>query len=591
MAKTGAGRLWRVSPRRAVVGSGLAVALLLGVAADPVRGNSEVRQPQAVGIELVGHTDLGGRGSNAAVWGHRGFAYVGSWGQRGGSPTASCPALGVSVVNLADPTQPAVVGSVAQRPGTSAEDVHVLAVDTTAFRGDLLAAGVQRCAGDAPGGLSLWDVTDPRRPSELGFFDTGRGTAGVHELDLFRRDERTIGLLAVPFSETLDAQRQGDLRIVDLSDPRSPVQLADWGIGRALGWSAREGLGRDSQNYAHSVRASQDGRLAYVSYWDAGVIILDISDLRNPRYLGRTTFDPTDEGNAHSATAARGGRLLVQADEDTNVRTEALLVQGVPRLGLVEAAFGAFRPLLDAVGGVAAAAAYVGRGCPVGGTVAAEDPYIADPRDKVAIVDRGDCTFVEKVARAQANGAVAVVIANRDSSLISPDGDAGGIRVPAALIRQEAGDLLKDAVARGESVTVSLSPDHIRYDDWGGLRFWDLADPANPTPVATYLTPNAATDRADGPPDDGWYTAHHAQVLGDRLYVSWYSDGVRVLDIANPTRPREVGSFIPPAGRSGGPSIAGRPDRPFVWGIYARGDVILASDHNTGLYILRELAR
>jgi hypothetical protein len=35
---------------------------------------------RARNMEVVGHTDLGGRGFNADVWVHEGYAYVGHWG-------------------------------------------------------------------------------------------------------------------------------------------------------------------------------------------------------------------------------------------------------------------------------------------------------------------------------------------------------------------------------------------------------------------------------------------------------------------------------------------------------------------------------
>ncbi len=443
--------------RRAVaLGMG---ALLLLASSSPSRAQDERFLVQ--NLELVGHSDLNQRAPNASVWAHRTFAYVGTTGARGATGVAACGGHGVTIVDLADPTRPTAVGTLAERSGTSAEDVQVLAADGPAFRGDLLATGLQPCSGSGVGGLSLWDVTSPREPVELSFFDVGAGLSGVHELTMFRREGRTIGLLAVPFSESMNGDALGDLRIVDLSDPRAPRQLAHWGAGVALGLDARSGLGRDSRMYAHSVRASIDGKLAYVAYWDAGVIILDISDLRNPRYLGRTTFGSDDEGNAHSAVTARGGRVLIQADEAVPLRA--------------------------------------------------------------------------------------------------------------------------DGVADGALSTTGPS------SQWGYLRFWDVTNPAMPIQVGTFATARARGSRAVGA-DAGWYTVHQVAVLGDRLYASWYSDGVRVLDISDPTRPRETGFFIPgiPA-----PGVEGaeREDRPFVWGIYAREDLILASDHQSGLYVLRDLSR
>ena len=49
---------------------------------------------QARNMEVVGQNDLGGRGFNADVWVHEGYAYVGHWGfsdWASGSKTRFCP--------------------------------------------------------------------------------------------------------------------------------------------------------------------------------------------------------------------------------------------------------------------------------------------------------------------------------------------------------------------------------------------------------------------------------------------------------------------------------------------------------------------
>jgi hypothetical protein len=81
-------------------------------------------------------------------------------------------------------------------------------------------------------------------------------------------------------------------------------------------WAAWQGIGYDVRHYGHSARAADGGNTAYVSYWDFGTVMLDVSDPANPEFLGRTEFGPGVEGNAHSAWTARGGRLLIQTDED-----------------------------------------------------------------------------------------------------------------------------------------------------------------------------------------------------------------------------------------------------------------------------------
>jgi hypothetical protein len=190
-----------------------------------------------------------------------------------------------------------------------------------AFTGTVLFAGIQRCqpGGGAPAGLAIWDVTDPTNPSELAFLPTGRAR-GVHEFALRQQGDRWLAYLAVPFSETIDGP--GDLRIADVTDPANPAQVGDWGAHKDAGLPVGTGSqcapycrGSIPEAFLHSVALSPDGRTAYLSYWDLGVIILDVSEPASPRTLGRFAEPRSDEGNTHSVALTRDGELALVADE------------------------------------------------------------------------------------------------------------------------------------------------------------------------------------------------------------------------------------------------------------------------------------
>ncbi|MDP9375483.1 MAG: hypothetical protein M3Q65_24165, partial [Chloroflexota bacterium] len=256
-------------------------------------------------------------GFNADVWGHKGFAYVGSWGTAANYP-ARCPATGVRIIDLADPAHPALAGAVAAIPATTQEDVEVASVDTPHFHGDLLVTGVQACvrASDAPRGLDLWDVSDPRAPRHLAFWSSGPagGASGVHELHFFQRDGRAYVAAAVPFSEAREGA--GDFRLVDVTDPRNPVQVSEWGAGADLGLTPAPG----QSFYAHSAWTNDAATMVMLSYWDAGAILLDIADPANPTFVGRTPYPPGADGKLHSLWLAHGESVLLTADEDLNPR-------------------------------------------------------------------------------------------------------------------------------------------------------------------------------------------------------------------------------------------------------------------------------
>jgi hypothetical protein len=143
-----------------------------------------------------------------------------------------------------------------------------------------------------------------------------------------------------------------------------------------------------------------------------------------------------------------------------------------------------------------------------------------------------------------------------------------------------AGDSHSIWLAQNE--TIMLVADETfdtRLGSWGFLRIFDIRNPAEPVQIGQYATPNSATTRRDGT-----YTVHNPFVVGDRAFLSWYTDGIRVLDIANPTRPREVAAYVPPAAVD---PYRSHTDTAQVWGVYVQGNLVLASDINAGLYVLR----
>src|SRR5262249_36969278 len=140
-----------------------------------------------------------------------------------------------------------------------------------------------------------------------------------------------------------------------------------------------------------------------------------------------------------------------------------------------------------------------------------------------------------------------------------------------------------DAAAIGAAAASGSLPITLPTDQhWSGLRIWDIGDLASPRQVALFQTPDSV---AFPPPTDGYYMVHNPQVEGDIAFASWYTDGLRVIDIADPAHPRELAAFVPPAGQNAQRIIWA--DQPMVWGVYVMGDLVLLSDINSGLWVLR----
>jgi hypothetical protein len=430
---------------------------------------------QARNMEVVGQNDLGGRGFNADVWVHEGFAYVGHWGFTdfaSGSKTRFCPSPpknGVAVVDVSDPARPMRVSSLVNPTGTSAEDVTVFQARFGPLAGrDIAAIGLQVCGGsrlDASltRGLMLFDVTSPASPVQLGFLNTGCCTRGVHELEFEHRPDlgRTFIYASVPASEYeeagspsgfRDVQGRGDFRLIDVTDPVAPFEVSDWGVIHDAGGPLNPGQGCDPDPvFGHSVEPSGDGRLAFVAYWDSGFVALDVTNPASPVLRGHTVYGTDEDGDGHSSMYDDARRLLFSADED----------------------------------------------------------------------------FCKN----------------------SPGGIEPG---------------------------------------YGYLRIWDYSNLAAPVQIGEYRTPNSGGRLPLG---SGDYTIHNPMLMGTDVYISWYSDGVRVVDASDPTNPEEVAFFVPPAGQNPvKPSQRGTLSQtPQVWGVFvdeATG-LVYASDMNTGLWILR----
>jgi hypothetical protein len=288
-------------------------------------------------MALVGHDNLGIRGFNGDVWAYKSYAYVGHWGfyDPANGHSDYCPSppnSGVAVLDTRDPSRPRRVATLQNAPGTSAEDVSVYTARYGPLAGrDIAVSGIQWCGGTrhdpaAIHGLQLWDVTNPAQPRELGFLDTGCCTRGVHEFEIADRPDlrKTFAYVTVPAGHypdpenangLRDARGLGDFRLIDITDPRSPLTTSTWAVQDAGGPFAAQGCDADG-NYGHGAEPSADGKLAFIAYWDSGFAALDLTNPAKPVYKGRAAYGASADGDAHSSNYDDRRKLLFSADED-----------------------------------------------------------------------------------------------------------------------------------------------------------------------------------------------------------------------------------------------------------------------------------
>jgi hypothetical protein len=123
-----------------------------------------------------------------------------------------------------------------------------------------------------------------------------------------------------------------------------------------------------------------------------------------------------------------------------------------------------------------------------------------------------------------------------------------------------------------------------RFGSWGKARIFNVKNPRKPRFVSQFGTKNSQRSEMKRP---RVFTVHNAEVVGrDQVFLSWYSDGVRWVDIGKPQKPKELASWVPRARRDPHGFF---PKEALIWGVYPMPDseVVLASDINSGLWILK----
>ncbi|MBA2627116.1 MAG: hypothetical protein H0U85_03825, partial [Gemmatimonadales bacterium] len=559
----------------------------------------------------------------------------------------ACPAVAVKVVDLSRPGAPRVVATIPVPRGVIAQDVSALHVRTPAFTGDLAAIALAMCSGAGSGverGVVYYDVTDPAAPVLLGRYQADsdnvkpadlpcgpapagsddRCAASQHSVTLVQRaDGRVLSLSAEP-GASASKFPSGDLRIVDVTDPRHPRQVSAYPPPGEPIFSSN---GCRPFRAAHNVGTGAAGTVAALPFYDGGVFLLDLARSEAPAKLAefKPAADRRVEGNfAYAAYADLGSRRIVLASEqDWIAPTTTLRIDGPAAMAGTRPACEAIFTLFDpanriqlyrrARGELAGRFVYVGRGCSAGASVGmhadmvtpSPDPYLADPAGRIVMVDRSGqptqpdlakgsgCSVSDRVKRAQAAGATGVVVAQTSTTApeaFSPDGDPAGLRIPVVMIDRAAADSLRTALCprvtggrcAGGAVVRGALVD--APGQWGSLHVIDVTVPGAPVDVGEYRAPQALVY----PPRDlGVYSVHHAMVRGTRAYVAWNSGGLRLLDLAG-DRPRSAGAFMPPD----------RPDpngvfpaKTLVVGVAVMPGYVVITDINSGLYVLEDPAQ
>lgn len=257
---------------------------------------------EAHNLRLIGHTDLAGHGDCMHVNVKDGFAYIGHMGS---------DRVGTSIVDVADPHSPKLVTQILTPPGTRSHKVQVA--------GELLLINHERTraepnAGRWSAGLAIYDVSSPSRPTKLGFWHTV-GT-GVHRMTYWHAPYAIVSSTVTGFSDRI-------FLVMDLSDPALPVVIGRWWPPEMNPAADGHPTVQGGRRWAHHHSLARGDR-AYAGWWDAGLYILDISDLSEPRCIASLAFDPRESSNTHTVMPLGERDLLIVTDEAMNERRDGL---------------------------------------------------------------------------------------------------------------------------------------------------------------------------------------------------------------------------------------------------------------------------
>ena len=328
--------------------------------------------------------------------------------------------------------------------------------------------------------LVVLDVTNPATPT---------GVGATAPFPYFVED------IAIAGTRAYVAAGGAGLRVVDVSDPASPIELGAW----------------DSPGYAEGVDVS--GNTAYLADGPYGLRVVDVSNPASPTPLGSAydmnyAFEVTVSGD-YAYVAAAGAGLLVANVSDP---AHPLEVGSLDTTGYV-----------------------------YGIAVAGNKAYLADAWDGLRIVDIADPIHPTLQGTCDTPGwALGVAVAG--STAYVADG-ANGLRVvdasepttPSELGAYQASGFGRRVDAWGDMVYLA--------DLQGGLRVLTVSDPAHPTPVGLYSS---------------LANARRLAVAGSNAYVAGGAGGgMRVIDVSDPSRPTEVGVFDTPGSYASSVAVSG----------------------------------
>ena len=285
-------------------------------------------------VTRVGHLDMPGGGQVVV---QDGYAYVGHMK----------PPFGTSIVDISDPRHPKVVSTIELDDDAShthkvrvVGDLMITNVEMNerhflrrseklpaayAKHGDdasdaAIAAEIGVDAADVPrlkrhletgyhdGGFRLWDISDKTKPRLL-HHERTHGF-GVHRFDM---DERYAYI-----STEMEGFLGNILVIYDIADPARPTEVSRWWMPGQHIAAGEKPFWQGYKNRLH--HAMREGDELWAAVWNAGIRVLDVSDIARPNVIGEYDYHPPAPEPTHTVLPVRQAigdrRIAVSVDEE-----------------------------------------------------------------------------------------------------------------------------------------------------------------------------------------------------------------------------------------------------------------------------------
>lgn len=581
----------------------------------------------SLNVELVGKvelTDVAGGISDVGTFGT--YAYLGAFNPEcAGRPGAQ--GTGVHVVDFSNPANPTKVAFIpAHANSYVGEGVHVIHMETAAFSGDVLVHNNEPCNPAAPfeGGISIWNVTNPASPVQLagGVGDSTPAIApninGVHSVhSTFAWFVPETGKA---YAMMADNQEAADVDILDITNPAAPVLISETGFND---WPAAQApLANGDTVFNHDFQIKKIGTewLALVSYWDAGWVILDVTNPASPAFLNDSDYPTPDpltgfaipEGNGHQAWWSSNNQFILTTDEDFSPTRTNCQIETGPNAGATPCGEFGFTPRINTLfpGGFSGTTVWGGSGCTqdVDGNGTGDRAEVlanhtqAQTGADAIVFTRGVCFFSDKIHTAELAGYQMVFIGQSHAGSrngLLPDGflcggqgsPIDGTAAAGCIGHRAMHNLFNDSPAYTGADTLDMpakgtlgaqiSAQGGVFDGWGYVHLLNANTLAE---IDAYAVPEALDAAfASG---FGNLTVHEVQTDPrsnvNLAYFSYYDAGFRVAKFGK-NGIHEVGHYIAEGGND-------------FWGIEptqalnpaGKGQpLLLLSDRDSGLWIFR----